>query len=229
MRMRTFLFAFIAVFAAVGLSAQGETKPFIEVTGSATVSIVPDRITVEVGMEEYFEHRANGDSTLVRLSAIEKDVMKVLRSAGVSDSMIVVSDLGNYRNRDVSSTFLMAKRLKATLTDFNQMEKIAERLDHKGIVSFIIAAVDNSDMAVYNRRGLKAALDAARDKAEFIAQNEGLKIAMPCEIIENGPNYYESPSFSNVSLQNGSGMENMRRIVRRYSVKVRYVFTPLTE
>lgn len=225
MNMRTLLFAVVALFTAFGAVAQSETTPFIEVTGSATVNIVPDRITVEIGMEEYFEHKPNSDSTLVRLSAIEKDVRKVLRSAGVSDSMIVVSDLGNYRNRDVSATFLMAKRLKATLTDFGQMEKIAERLDRKGIVSFTMAAIDNSDMADYNRRGLKAALDAARDKADFIAQNAGLKIAMPCEIVENGPNYYEAPSFSNVSLQNGAGMENMRRIVRRYSVKVRYSFT----
>lgn len=44
------------------------------------------------------------------------------------------------------------------------------------------------------------------------------------EIVENGPNYYETPSFSNVAFDSGAGMENMRRIVRRYSVRVRYSF-----
>ena len=78
----------------------------------------------------------------------------------------------------------------------------------------------------YNREGLKAALDAAREKAAFIAANTGVTIISPYEIVENGPNYYETPSFSNVSVDSGSGMENMRRIVRRYSIKARYLFRP---
>lgn len=204
--------------------AEGADTPVIEVTGSATMNIIPDRITIEIGMEEYYRHKASGDSTLVRLSDIEKDIRKTLVEAGVPDSLIVVSDLGNYRNRDMSSTFLMAKRLSATVYDFNQIERISDRLDRKGIVCFNITKIDNSDMGQYNRQGLKAALVAARQKAEFIAENEGLKLLMPYEIVEttNEPSMYSA--FSNVAYDGGSGMENMRRIVRRYSVKVCYLF-----
>ena len=204
--------------------AEGADTPVIEVTGSATMNIIPDRITIEIGMEEYYKHKASGDSTIVKLYDIEKDVRKTLREAGVPDSMIVVSELGNYRNRDMSSTFLMAKRLSATVSDFDQIERISDRLDRKGIVCFNITKIDNSDMEQYNRQGLKAALDAARQKAEFIAENEGLKLLMPYEIVEttNEPSMYSA--FSNVAYDGGSGMENMRRIVRRYSVKVRYLF-----
>lgn len=204
--------------------AEGADTPVIEVTGSATMNIIPDRITIEIGMEEYYKHKASGDSTIVKLSDIEKDVRKTLREAGVPDSMIVVSELGNYRNRDMSSTFLMAKRLSATVSDFNQIERISDRLDRKGIVCFNITKIDNSDMEQYNRQGLKAALDAARQKAEFIAENEGLKLLMPYEIVEttNEPSVYSA--FSNVAYDGGSGMENMRRIARLYSVKVCYLF-----
>ncbi len=204
--------------------AEGADTPVIEVTGSATMNIIPDRITIEIGMEEYYKHKASGDSTIVKLSDIEKDVRKTLREAGVPDSMIVVSELGNYRNRDMSSTFLMAKRLSATVSDFDQIERISDRLDRKGIVCFNITKIDNSDMGQYNRQGLKAALVAARQKAEFIAENEGLKLLMPYEIVEttNEPSMYSA--FSNVAYDGGSGMENMRRIVRRYSVKVCYLF-----
>lgn len=204
--------------------AEGADTPVIEVTGSATMNIIPDRITIEIGMEEYYKHKASGDSTIVKLYDIEKDVRKTLGEAGVPDSMIVVSELGNYRNRDMSSTFLMAKRLSATVSDFDHIERISDRLDRKGIVCFNITKIDNSDMGQYNRQGLKAALDAARQKAEFIAENEGLKLLMPYEIVEttNEPSMYSA--FSNVAYDGGSGMENMRRIVRRYSVKVRYLF-----
>lgn len=223
MKKRFILLAMLLLSVIAG-HAEGADTPVIEVTGSATMNIIPDRITIEIGMEEYYRHKASGDSTLVRLSDIEKDIRKTLVEAGVPDSLIVVSDLGNYRNRDMSSTFLMAKRLSATVYDFNQIERISDRLDRKGIVCFNITKIDNSDMGQYNRQGLKAALVAARQKAEFIAENEGLKLLMPYEIVEttNEPSMYSA--FSNVAYDGGSGMENMRRIVRRYSVKVRYLF-----
>lgn len=223
MKKRFILMAML-LLAVIAGHAEGADTPVIEVTGSATMNIIPDRITIEIGMEEYYKHKASGDSTIVKLSDIEKDVRKTLREAGVPDSMIVVSELGNYRNRDMSYTFLMAKRLSATVSDFDHIERISDRLDRKGIVCFNITKIDNSDMGQYNRQGLKAALDAARQKAEFIAENEGLKLLMPYEIVEttNEPSMYSA--FSNVAYDGGSGMENMRRIVRRYSVKVRYLF-----
>ncbi|WP_289697254.1 SIMPL domain-containing protein [Muribaculum intestinale] len=223
MKKRFILMAMLLLSVIAG-HAEGADTPVIEVTGSATMNIIPDRITIEIGMEEYYKHKASGDSTIVKLYDIEKDVRKTLREAGVPDSMIVVSELGNYRNRDMSSTFLMAKRLSATVSDFDHIERISDRLDRKGIVCFNITKIDNSDMGQYNRQGLKAALDAARQKAEFIAENEGLKLLMPYEIVEttNEPSMYSA--FSNVAYDGGSGMENMRRIVRRYSVKVRYLF-----
>lgn len=223
MKKRFILLAMLLLSVIAG-HAEGADTPVIEVTGSATMNIIPDRITIEIGMEEYYKHKASGDSTIVKLYDIEKDVRKTLREAGVPDSMIVVSELGNYRNRDMSSTFLMAKRLSATVSDFDQIERISDRLDRKGIVCFNITKIDNSDMGQYNRQGLKAALVAARQKAEFIAENEGLKLLMPYEIVEttNEPSMYSA--FSNVAYDGGSGMENMRRIVRRYSVKVRYLF-----
>lgn len=223
MKKRFILLAMLLLSVIAG-HAEGADTPVIEVTGSATMNIIPDRITIEIGMEEYYKHKASGDSTIVKLYDIEKDVRKTLREAGVPDSMIVVSELGNYRNRDMSSTFLMAKRLSATVSDFDHIERISDRLDRKGIVCFNITKIDNSDMGQYNRQGLKAALVAARQKAEFIAENEGLKLLMPYEIVEttNEPSMYSA--FSNVAYDGGSGMENMRRIVRRYSVKVRYLF-----
>ena len=52
-----------------------------------------------------------------------------------------------------------------------------------------------------------------------------MQLITPWEVVENGPMYYESPSMSNVSVYSGAGMDNMRRITRRYSVKVAYIIT----
>lgn len=223
---RRFVSAIASALMVVScLSASAQS--IIEVTGSATINIVPDRITVEIGMEEYFipDKDNPGDSTLVGIKAVERGVMRVLLGAGVPDSMINVSDMGNYRDRNSTSEFLMAKRLSAVVTDMDQLDNIARRVDRKGITSFNISKIDNSDMGRYNRQGLKSALDAAREKAEFIAANEGLVIVKPVEIVENSPGYNDSVMFSNVAYGGGSGMDGMRRIVRRYSVTVKYQFS----
>lgn len=213
------------LMSVIAADAQNNTPNMIEVTGSATLNIIPDRISIEIGMEEYFKQKTFGDSTIVKLADIEKRIRKTLRDAGVPDSLIIVSDLGNYRDRDVSATFLMAKRLSATVSDFSQIEYISDRLDRNGITAFNITKTDCSDMAHYNREGLKSALDAARQKAEFIAENEGLQIIAPYEIIETTGDPSGYSTFSNVAYSGGSGMENLRRIVRRYSVKVRFIFS----
>lgn len=222
---KTILSTAIMMLSLLSTHAEIKEPSVIEVTGSATLNIIPDRITIEIGMEEYFRPNPSGDSVVVRLSDIEKGVRKVLGDAGVPDSLVIVSNLGNYRNRDVSTAFLMAKRLSATLSDFERMEYISDRLDRNGITDFNITRIDNSDMARYNNRGLKSALDAARRKAELIAENEGLEIIAPYEIIETSNEPAGYSSFSNVAYDGGSGMGNLRRIVRRYSVKVRYIFS----
>ncbi|MDE6114360.1 MAG: SIMPL domain-containing protein [Muribaculum sp.] len=222
---KMFILLTALLMSVIATDAQNNTPNIIEVTGSATLNIIPDRISIEIGMEEYFKQKVFGDSSIVKLADIEKRIRKTLRDAGVPDSLIIVSDLGNYRDRDISATFLMAKRLSATVSDFSQIEYISDRLDRNGITAFNITKTDYSDMARYNREGLKSALDAARQKAEFIAENEGLQIIAPYEIIETTGDPSGYSTFSNVAYNGGSGMENLRRIVRRYSVKVRFIFS----
>lgn len=214
------------IMTVLPCAAQTAQSPTIEVTGSATVNIVPDRITIEIGMEEYYDPVSGGDSVIVKLADIEKKVRAALHGAGIADKDIVMTDMGNYRDREMKNGFLMAKKLSATVDDFSKIYRIADTMGRKGISSFNITRIDNTEMERYNRQGLKAALDAARDKAQFIAETEGVKLSFPLEIVENGPNYYDTPTFSNVAFDSGAGMENMRRIVRRYSVKVRYYFYP---
>ena len=217
----------MAVVLACGIArAQNCAPRFIEVSGTATLNIVPDRITVEIGMEEYFKPTASGDSTLVRIAQIESDVRRTLADVEVPDSCITVAEIGNYRDYHRSQRFTMSRTLTAVFSDFDRLNAVCGALDSEGITGFRLAGMDNADMEQYNRQGLKAALDAARFKAEFIAQNEGLSLTAPLEIIETTQERYGAQMFSNVAFDSGTGMENMRRITRKYSVKVKYAFTP---
>ncbi len=225
-KIKLILGAILLAFSARMATAQTQTStPYIEVTGTATMNIMPNEITVEIGIEEYYKSKLIGnDSTIVKLADIEKKVRKVLVQAGVPESQILVSEMGNYRNRELGPELLMAMRLSAVVTDFNQIDNIAEKLDRKGITSFNVVKVDNSDIDQYNQKGLSAALDAAREKAKGIAANENLTLVGPIEIVETGTNYFETPAYSNVAFDAGSGVNSFRSIIRKYVVKVKYAF-----
>ena len=117
----------------------------------------------------------------------------------------------------------MAKRLSALLTDYGQLDEISKKLPDSGVNSFSISKLDNSEIERYNKEGLKAALDAARVKAEFIAANENLAGLTVWKVEETSPIYSVTNAYSNVAYEAGSGMDNLRSIERRYSVKVTYL------
>lgn len=212
----------IIVALLVSLNVSAESSPEIEVTGTATIDIVPDRITVEIGMEEYYKPSKN-DSVIVKIGDIEKRVRGILSKAGVKYSDITVSDIGNYLNKSQSKKFLMGKSLNVVLNSFNQLEEVASLLGSDGIQSFRIVRLDNSDMSEYDRQGMKAALLAARSKAEFMAGVENMSVFGVWKITESNIGVYEAPVYSNVSFSGGAGMESMKRITKRYTVRVLYL------
>lgn len=191
----------------------------VEVAGAATRNIVPDRIVIEIGLEEYYKSKMLfGDSTVVKLSDIVKDVRKTLAKAGVPESEISVSDVGNYINPSKSSNFLMGERLRVTVSDMTQLQKICDDLQRKGMVSFNIVEIDNSDMERYDRQGLEAAMADAKAKAEIIAASVGGSIRNPIEIVEISP-----VSGDRIAYDYTNGIENLSCIVRNYAMKVKYL------
>lgn len=231
---------FVSLFALALFSASAEEHfpGVIEVTGSASLSITPNRINVGIGTTEYYKKIGKNDSVKVTLSQIDSQLLSVLEKAGVPDSMITLNSVGNYYWGPRDEEMLMSKRINVVLTDVSQLESLTENLNFPGITSFYIAGTDNSDIDSYNRRGLKAALDKARDKASFIAANEGGYLGEPLEISEDGPVYYEEVMDMDAAFETNAGgmlkaarampmsMDNLRKIVRRYNVRVKYRFIP---
>ena len=63
MKKNLIILAMLLMSAITG-HAEGADTPVIEVTGSATMNIIPDRITIEIGMEEYYSIRLQATAPL---------------------------------------------------------------------------------------------------------------------------------------------------------------------
>ncbi len=53
-RLQSAILTAAFMMSTVAGYAQNSNPAFIEVTGSATLNIIPDRISIEIGMEEYY-------------------------------------------------------------------------------------------------------------------------------------------------------------------------------
>lgn len=237
--MKRIVFSTLMVLMNIMVYAADE-KGTIEVTGSSSVSVTPDRITVEIGTNEYYRKTGVNDSVKVTLAEIDQLVWDALQKASVPDSLVTISNIGNYFYSGRGEEFLMGKRISAVLTDINQLVQLSENLGFPGVTNFRISGSDNSNMTVYNRKGLENALAKAEEKAQLLARKAGGRLGIPVKIVEEGPMYYEEDAVAeNVMLTADAGgvgvmarakavsMENLRKIVRYYNVRVTYEFIPV--
>lgn len=189
MKFFTVVLAAGLLCAVVPAQAQEPVVPYIEVTGTSEVTLVPDEIHFIIEIKEYweeeFEKRAKPEDyqTKVALEDIERGLRTALHGLGITDKDIRTQEVGDYwreRGRD----FLVAKQFDITLHDFNKIDEIIGAVDTRGINSMSIGELKHKDMEQYHRQGKIDALLAARAKAEYLAEALGAKLGDVIRIVE---------------------------------------------
>lgn len=223
----------------VSLSAQesGCNSRYIEVTGSSEIEIIPDEIHFMITIKEYwreeFEKKSKPEDyrTKVRLSDIEHNLMDVLKQAGIRSTDILTKEVGDYW-RERGKDFLITKTFDIKLQSFEQINRIIQAVDTKGIQSMNIGELKNKDLQEYRKKGKIEALKAARQKAGYLVEAMGQKLGNVLRIIEpeeRSLNYFQPQSMtSNVAFQNyDNNPENFRTIKLRYQMTARFEILPL--
>lgn len=189
MKFFTVVLAAGLLYAVSPVRAQEPAVPYIEVTGTSEITLVPDEIHFIIEIKEYweeeFEKRAKPEDyqTKVPLEDIESGLRKALYGLGITDKDIRTQEVGDYwreRGRD----FLVAKQFDITLHDFNKIDEIIAAVDTRGINSMRIGELKHKDMEQYHRQGKVDALLAARAKAEYLAEALGAKLGDVIRIVE---------------------------------------------
>lgn len=209
----------------------GDEGRYIEVSGTAEVEIVPDEIHYIIEMKEYFEEEFDGKSkpedfaTKVPLDVIEQQVRRVIKDAGVPADAVRTEEIGNtWRERGMD--FLVSKRLDITLSDFETIERIRKGLDTRGINAMYIGELKNKNMAEWQEKGRIEAIEAARNKAEYMASVAGCGLGRVMRIVEgNAAGRMLPVAQANVMTSGASSADTYRTIKKTYTVIVRYELT----
>lgn len=226
MKGRLFLFVW-AVLAILPLQAQTDNR-YIEVTGTAEIEIVPDKIHYIIEIKEYFEEEFDGKSkpeeyrTKVPLTLIEQDLRAALDKVGIPKEAIRTQEIGDYW-RERGHDFLVSKKFDITLKDFRLIDKIVKSVDTKGIHTMHIGELENEEIIAYHQKGKIEALKAAERKAVYLVEALGKKLGPVIRIVEHGePGASLSVLQSNVRSSDVYSYDNFRTIKKSYSMLVRF-------
>lgn len=221
----------------LAISAQEDNNSrYIEVTGSSETEIIPDEIHFMITIKEYwqeeFEKKSKPEDyqTKVPVNEIEHNLMSALKQAGIAPSDIQTKEVGDYW-RERGKDFLISKTFDIKLQNPDQINRIIQTVNTKGIQSMNIGELKNKDLQEYRKQGKIEALKAARQKADYLVAAMGQKLGNVLRIVEpeeRSFSYFQPQSaMSNVAIPSyDSNTENFRTIKLRYQMTARFEILP---
>ena len=221
----------------LAISAQEDNNSrYIEVTGSSETEIIPDEIRFMITIKEYwqeeFEKKSKPEDyqTKVPVNEIEHNLMSALKQAGIAPSDIQTKEVGDYW-RERGKDFLISKTFDIKLQNPDQINRIIQTVNTKGIQSMNIGELKNKDLQEYRKQGKIEALKAARQKADYLVAAMGQKLGNVLRIVEpeeRSFSYFQPQSaMSNVAIPSyDSNPENFRTIKLRYQMTARFEILP---
>lgn len=221
----------------LAISAQEDNNSrYIEVTGSSETEIIPDEIHFMITIKEYwqeeFEKKSKPEDyqTKVPVNEIEHNLMSALKQAGIAPSDIQTKEVGDYW-RERGKDFLISKTFDIKLQNPDQINRIIQTVNTKGIQSMNIGELKNKDLQEYRKQGKIEALKAARQKVDYLVAAMGQKLGNVLRIVEpeeRSFSYFQPQSaMSNVAIPSyDSNPENFRTIKLRYQMTARFEILP---
>lgn len=200
-----------------------DTRKFIEVTGSAEMTVQPDEIELEITLA------GKGDKDMV---AVEDNFNSILKKNNIKPESVKFQSTSEwywwYWWND-SRRNLQTVRLKLK-TD---ILKFIKDLDRSSIHSIQITNTTHKDMMQFRKDVKKEAIKAAKEKAGYLVESVGEKLGgvlaieeMP-EVQEQrywfSNNIQNSMSNSYISQNSGAdAIDNAKALKLRYEIKVKF-------
>lgn len=205
-----FIFAFALFFLnsqqGIAQSTTMEKDPIkkITVSGMAEMEIVPDQITFTITLKEYFKDEKT-QKDKVQINVLEKQLIAALAEVGIAKESLSIGNVSGYKEyiykRAKPTTYLTNKQYELLLPDLKKVDILLAKLDQKGIENTQIAKNEHSKISQFRKEIKIKALQAAKEKAQYLLEGIGEKLGEPLEITEMEDNYYAPVYASNAMMK----------------------------
>lgn len=213
-------------------SAQSGEHPFpktISVTGAAEMELVPDQIYLGVELKEYQKK----GSEKVTIETIRTNFLAACRKTGIPDSCISVDSYdGNNRNywKRKQTTLFNEVTYQLKFSAAEAIDRFVDLLGDEGVENIFLIRTNHSRMPEYRKQLKIAAIKAAREKADYLAEAIGENAAQAITITEPSENdwnifssWRSGNAYSNAQVaydQSNEAGQDFKKIKLRYEVTV---------
>ncbi|WP_142684195.1 SIMPL domain-containing protein [Chitinophaga polysaccharea] len=213
-------------FALATFAQQTDKQPpvkKIEVNGSAEMEITPDEIYFNISLREYLKGKNK-----VEISTLEKQLQKAVADAGIPKADFTIENVyGNnfeiLKKKKDPLEFMARKQYRLKLSKLDKINEILGAVDAEGIESARIASYSSSKMEAYRKEVKIKALQAAKEKAEYMLAAIGNKTDGVIEIQEmNTDNYADArPMMVNYMAKSAEGAADASSDIDFKTIKIR--------
>jgi len=219
-------FLTIAILFSCILFAQNDvvnkdTRPFIEVTGTAEKEVMPDRIYIAITLTE----KSNNDKD-DSIQKQEENLRKGLAETGVDLKELFLSDavseITTYKKRETG--IKLSREYTLIVKNAEEVKKVFKKLSDMNIKEAIISKTESSEIEKYRKEVRIAAIKVAKEKATYLLQAIGEELGKPLEIKELDSNSFRLSNMStNLIIKDNINVEtNFEKILVRFSYYIRY-------
>lgn len=209
----------------VAQALKAEEKRYITVTGSAEVSVQPDEIELEIVLKEFGDRDNKTD-----LAKLEREFFNTLEKNKIPKEKVTFNNSNYYwyywwRYR---KEYHKEKRYNVKLDKSTDFLSLMKDLDKNGVHSLSIANSTNEKLQVLRKEVKIQAVQAAKDKAEYLLESIGEKLGRVLaieELPDNSNYYWRNNQISNVAISTNRTEEefdNIASIKLRYEIKAKF-------
>ena len=188
---------------ALGMAQSKENdflEPYIEVTGTAMMEVVPDEIYVKIILREK-DQRGKTE-----LEQQEKKLFQTLQKVGIDVKKdLAVRNMAGNRYKLKSGAMKLRKEYVLLLHDVNTLDRVFAGLEQMGGVEAEVERVDHSQIEKLRREVKEDAIKVAKEKATGLAAAIGQSIKEAIYIREEHWGGMAAQYMSNVALDAGRG------------------------
>jgi uncharacterized protein YggE len=188
--------ALLSVFSLSAFSQNIDTRRKIEVNGTAEAEVTPDIIYIGMSLKEYF--RDSNNKKKVEIEELERQLQSAVLKAGIPQENFTINNISSYNNwweKKKAPDFLARKQYRIKVTDLSKFNEIMSAVDPKGIEYSNIESYDYSKIETLKKELKIKALQAAKNKAEYLITSIGGTLGGAMEIQEINNEYYPQPMY----------------------------------
>ena len=226
---------FIALISGITITTSAQTidtRRKIEVSGSAETEVTPDIIYVGISLKEYY--RDNANKKKVDIEDLEKQLYNAVINAGIPKENFTINNISSYNytwEKKKNPDFLARKQYRVKVTDLNKYNQILNGVDAKAIEYTNIESYDYSKIESLKRELKIRALQAAKDKASYLAEAVNDKVGDAIEIQEINNEVYPQPYYraANVMMKTESMAADSSPDIDFKKIKLNYQMRAIFE